>query len=251
MYGLRRAKVYCSIWMGVWEWHTGEHIWTQGKGSTKRKDRTTQGRTQSWFMLFTVFGWRNQEGWYRWAGHAAHVGQMRNAQIMKGKDRPKRAWKNTGRGVRKCVNQVQDGTVRGYIKGKLTDCHILFSRRTALCSIGPSVTYGLRCWLKRSHYDWSTNIGFWYHCHVTFLYGQVPAANVFIVVLNCQQQFVTSVQANWTVSSSLLPACKQTELSAAVFYHCANKAVPFTINNNCCQYHNAKLKPYMQYIGTV
>jgi hypothetical protein len=246
-------------------------------------------------MLFTVFGWRNQEGWYRWAGHAAHVGQMRNAQIMKGKDRPKRAWKNTGRGVRKCVNQVQDGTVRGYIKGKLTDCHILFSRRTALCSIGPSVTYGLRCWLKRSHYDWSTNIGFWYHCHVTFLYGQVPAVNVFIVVLNCQQQFVTSVQANWTanssllplckqtelptagcyhrasklnklncqqkfvtsvqanwtVSSSLLPACKQTELSAAVFYHCANKAVPFTINNNCCQYHNAKLKPYMQYIGTV
>ena len=83
--------------------------------------------------------------------------------------------------------------------------------------------------------------------------NELPAAVCYHCAskLNCQQQFVTSVQANWTVSSSLLPACKQTELSAAVFYHCANKAVPFTINNNCCQYHNAKLKPYMQYIGTV
>lgn len=98
-YGLRHAKVYCSICMGVWEWHRGEHIWTQKKGSTKRNDRTSQGRTPSWFLLFRVLGWRNR-GWYREAGHAAHVGQMRNAQIMKGNDRPKRAWKNTGRGVR-------------------------------------------------------------------------------------------------------------------------------------------------------
>ena len=47
--------------------------------------------------------------------------------------------------------------------------------------------------------------------------------------LNRQQQLVTSVLANWTswtASSSLLPACKQTEqteLQAAVCYQCASK----------------------------
>lgn len=123
-YGLRHAKVYFSICMGLWEWDTGEHIRTQEKGSTKREDRTAQGRTKSWFMMFTILGWRNQEGWYRWAGYAAHVGQIRNAQIMKRKDRPIRAWKNTGSGVCSEWIRFKIGTVMGYIKGTLSDCQL-------------------------------------------------------------------------------------------------------------------------------
>jgi hypothetical protein len=93
-----------------------------------------------------------------------------------------------------CVNQVQDGTVMGYIKGMLSDYQLL------------QKDCALQCWsfnyiriemlgeekpLRLIHH-----IGFRYHCCLTFLCGRVPAVTVFIVVLNWQQQFVTSVLTN-------------------------------------------------------
>ena len=140
-YGLNHANVYCSFCRGVWEWRTGEHILTKEKGSKKRKDRKTQGWAQSWFLLFTVLGWWNQEGPHSWAGHIAHVGQMRNAQIMKGKNRPKRALQNTKRGVRSAWIRFRRRTVMSYTKGTLT---VSLSRRTVLCSVGPEITCGFR-----------------------------------------------------------------------------------------------------------
>lgn len=134
----KRILFFCR---GVWEWRTGQHIFTQEKGSKKRKDRKTQGWAQSWFLLFIVLGWWNQEGLYSWAGHVAHVGQTRNEQIMKGKNWPKRALQNTNRAVRSAWMRFRRRIVMSYIKGTLT---VSLSRRTVLCGVRPTITCGFR-----------------------------------------------------------------------------------------------------------
>ena len=148
-----------------------------------------------------------------------------------------RAWSS------QCVNQVQGGTVVGYIKWRLSDCQLLQKDCALQCWSFNYVwieilTEEKPLWLiyqYRNSISLSRDIPLWpssccvcLHCCIELAAAVCYQCASKLNKLNYQQRFVTSVVAswtNWTASISLLPVCKhtkQTELAAAVCYQCAN-----------------------------
>jgi hypothetical protein len=138
--------------------------------------------------------------------------------MMKAKNRPKRAWKNTGHAVGSAG--IRYKMVPWWAIQKKRWVTVRFSRRTVLCSVGPSVEMLVEekpLWLIHQYRISISLLGdvpVWpsYCCDCLHCGTVLPAAVFYrcaskLNKLNCQQRSVTSVLTKWTASSRVVPVC--------------------------------------------